>query len=904
MTISASLVVLGALLGLCYGVLGVGIVLVFRSTRVVNLAHGQVGSFAAAVFVLLKLRYDVPYWLAAIIALAVGGLLGAIIEILIVRRLVRAPRVVLLVATIGVLELLIAAQAALPDIIGTLPVFPLPLTRQVEFAGVQLTPGALMVLIVVPALVLGLTLFLARTPTGLAVRAAADNRDAAVLAGVPTARVSTIVWALAGVTATLSVGLIDPLLGTTPQQDAEALGPSLLLRALTAALIGGFVSFPRALLGGVVVGVVEVLLSANLPTQRGIVDVVLLFAVLLAVLVIRDRDSRSSDVALLGAAASPPDPSPSAPLWVRRSGGLTLAVAATALATVPLFGTSAAHLTDLSGGLLKTMVALSLVVLTGWAGQLSLGQVTLFGFGSITTALLVNRGVPFWAAVVEGMIAGIVVAGLVGLPALRVRGLSLALTTLALAVACQSWVFTRPVFGGQGVPLAVERPSWIRGNAVYYELCLAVLGLVVVGLIRLRASGIGRVLIAVRGNEDRAAALTISPALAKLSAFAVSGALAALAGGLFAGLKGTTTTSEYGPYASLQVLTVAALGGLGSVGGTLVAAAYVYGVPLLTGGSAADQFVAAGVGLLVVLLYVPGGLGGVLDRLRSLLVKDAAVVPSVRTELRARDRVAVEGPALSAEAIVVEIGGRRILDGIDLRLSDGEVLGLIGANGAGKSTLLDVLAGRRQPTYGRVLLRGQDVTSLPPQSRARLGMGRVFQDARLFEDLTVEETIGVALEGRRRTELVPSLLALPPARRMEKATRAEALEVLGFLNLGSFAHRRIAQLSTGTRRVVELGCLLAQDADVLLLDEPTAGLAQREVEAFAPLLVQVKDELRASVVLVEHDVPLVIALSDRVQALSLGETLAEGLPEAVRDDPRVVEAYLGTGRAVQRSGQV
>jgi ABC-type branched-subunit amino acid transport system ATPase component/ABC-type branched-subunit amino acid transport system permease subunit len=899
--ISSSLLVLGALLGLCYGVLGVGVVLVQRSSRVVNLAHGQVGSFAAAVLVLLVLRYDVPYWLAAVIALLTGGLVGATIELLVVRRLVNAPRVVLLVATIGVLELLIAAQAALPDLSGKLAVFPLPLHRQVQIGSLRLTAPSLLVLVVIPALVLGLTLFLSRTPTGLALRAAADNRDAAVLAGVATARVSTVVWALAGVTATISVALIDPLLGTTPQAQAEALGPSLLLRSLTAALIGGFTSLPRTLAGGVVVGVTEVLLSANLPTQRGLVDVVLLGIVLVAVLVVRDKDSRASDVALLGAAASPRVPAASAGLLARRNGLLALLLVGGALAIVPVFGPTAETLTGLSGGLLKTVVALSLVVLTGWAGQLSLGQMTLFGVGSTVSALLVNRGVPFWAAVVEGALAGVVVAPLVGLPALRVRGLSLALTTLALAVAGQSWFFTRPLLGGQGTPLPVVRPSAIRSNGTYFELCLGLLALVVVGLLRLRAAGVGRVLIAVRGNEDRAAALTLSPAVAKLSAFALSGGIAALAGGLFAGLKGTTTTAEYGPYASLQILTVVALGGLGSVGGTLVGAGYVFGAPLLLGGSPSDQFVAAGTGLLLVLLYLPGGLGGLLERLQGLLVRDTDVVDPVRTPLQVRERLITEGPVLLASSIVVEIGGRRILDGVDLRLAEGEVLGLIGANGAGKSTLLDVLAGRRVPTSGSVLLRGQDVTALPPQQRARLGMGRVFQDARLFEDLTVLETLAVAVEGRRRTELIPSLLALPPARRMERATQADAAEVLTYLNLGPFAHRRVAQLSTGIRRVLELGCLLAQDADVLLLDEPTAGLAQAEVEAFAPLLMQVRTELRASIVLVEHDVPLVVALADRLQALALGTTLAEGLPEAVRDDPAVVEAYLGTGRAVQRS---
>lgn len=901
MQISASLLVLGALLGLCYGVLGVGVVLVQRSSRVVNLAHGQIGSFAAAVLVLLVLRYDVPYWLAAGIALLAGGLIGSAVELLVVRRLVNAPRVVLLVATIGVLELLIAAQAALPDLSGKLAVFPLPLHRQVTTGSLQLTAPSLLVLVVIPALVLGLTLFLSRTPTGLALRAAADNRDAAVLAGVPTARVSTIVWALAGVTATVSVCLIDPLLGTTPQAQAEALGPSLLLRSLTAALIGGFTSLPRTLAGGVVIGVTEVVLSANLPTQRGLVDVVLLGLVLVGVLVVRDNDSRASDVALLGAAASPRVPAATSSLLARRNGQLALVVAGTSLALVPVVSPSAATLTALSAGLLKTVVALSLVVLTGWAGQLSLGQMTLFGAGSTVSALLVNRGVPFWAAVVEGALAGVVVALFVGIPALRVRGLSLALTTLALAVAGQSWFFTRPVLGGQGTPLPVGRPAGVRANGTYYEVCLVLLALIVLGLLRLRSTGIGRVLIAVRGNEDRAAALTLSPAVTKLSAFALSGAIAALAGGLFAGLKGTTTQGEYGPYASLQMLTVVALGGLGSVGGTLVGAAYVFGVPLLLGGSPSDQFVAAGSGLLLVVLYLPGGLGGLLERVQGLLVKDTDVVTPGRAPLVVRERVAVQGPVLAARSIVVDIGGCRILDGVDLTLGEGEVVGLIGANGAGKSTLLDVLAGRRIPTSGEVLLRGQGITALPPQQRARLGVGRVFQDARLFEDLTVLETVAVAVEGRRHSELIPSLLALPPARRLERATQVDAAEVLAYLNLGPFAHRRVAQLSTGIRRVLELGCLLGQDADVLLLDEPTAGLAQAEVEAFAPLLLQVQAELQASIVLVEHDVPLVVAIADRMQALSLGTTLAEGDPQMVRDDPAVIEAYLGTGRAVHRT---
>jgi ABC-type branched-subunit amino acid transport system ATPase component len=182
-------------------------------------------------------------------------------------------------------------------------------------------------------------------------------------------------------------------------------------------------------------------------------------------------------------------------------------------------------------------------------------------------------------------------------------------------------------------------------------------------------------------------------------------------------------------------------------------------------------------------------------------------------------------------------------------------------------------------------------------------MGRIFQDARLFGDLTVREAVMVALEARERSEVLPSLLALPPSLRAERSKRAQADEVIGFLGLGRYAAAPIATLSTGSRRIVELACLLAQEARLLLLDEPTAGVAQREAEAFGPLVSSLRRELDATVVLIEHDIPLVSAMSDRLYCLSLGEVIAEGTPDQVRADPAVVAAYLGTDeRAIARSG--
>jgi ABC-type branched-subunit amino acid transport system ATPase component len=258
------------------------------------------------------------------------------------------------------------------------------------------------------------------------------------------------------------------------------------------------------------------------------------------------------------------------------------------------------------------------------------------------------------------------------------------------------------------------------------------------------------------------------------------------------------------------------------------------------------------------------------------------------------------GKVIDVRDLTVRFGGPAVVDHVDLHVRAGEIVGLIGSNGAGKSTVMNAIGGFVR-SEGRVELLGTDVTHMQPARRARLGLGRTFQGAELFGDLDVRETVALALEAHDRANLPAVVLGLPAARRTDRAKRARADELIAFLGLGEFADRFVNELSTGTRRVVELACLVATGARVLCLDEPTAGLAQAEAEAFAPLLLDVQRQLDASVLLIEHDMSVAMTVCGRLYCLQAGQIISEGGPDQVRDDPLVIESYLGAGA---RSGRV
>ncbi len=270
------------------------------------------------------------------------------------------------------------------------------------------------------------------------------------------------------------------------------------------------------------------------------------------------------------------------------------------------------------------------------------------------------------------------------------------------------------------------------------------------------------------------------------------------------------------------------------------------------------------------------------------------------------DTASGSGPArLEVEGVVVDFGGVRAVDGAGISAEPGAIVGLIGPNGSGKTTMLDVISGLVTPQAGSVRLDEESLVEYLPEERSALGLVRSFQDCRLFPELSVEDVLMLTLDARRPVSVVSSTLQMPWARKSERAKRIEVDQVIGSFGIERFRRHRIAQLSTGTRRVVDLASVVLARPRLLLLDEPTAGIAQREAEAFVPLLRRLHQLADTTIVLVEHDVPLVFALCTHVVMMETGSVVSQGTPDEVARDPRALAAYLGASEeALAVSGAV
>ena len=920
LTFKPDFILRGVVEGLTYSLVALGLVLVYKATRVINFAHGQFGAFGAFLMATLALNYGLPYWLTFPLAVASGAAWGAVTELVIVRRLFSQPRLILFVATLGVSQLILFATAQLPPIFGQSVTFPAAINLDSPWMiwGMRLRGDQLMVLITVPLISLALAYLLTRTRFGQAVRASADNPNAASLAGISVRAVSTQVWIIAGALSAVSAVLIGPIRGANAAEIGTSLGPSLLLRALAAAMVGRLTSFPLAMLGGIGIGVAEVLLKTNVKTSG--IDSLFVFLLLLILVLWRGRatDTTEQGWAFSGRLKAVNADIARLPIakWTSRGGVLALLGIA---ALVPVLVKSPSNQNNYALVLIYVIVALSTTVLTGWAGQLSLGQFAFFGVGSYATAYYADR-LPLPVALAIGTGWGALLAVIIGIPALRVRGLNLAVITLGFQLAANAWLFRLPKVNNDGGGQAkLNNHQFFKSDLrldkrAYYYVCLFFVVFALFVVTTIRRSGIGRSILAVRDNEPSASAFTVSPTRAKLIAFGLSGGIAALAGGLYSAWPfGSFLTTSFTAELSLQVVAIAIVGGVVSPLGATLGTFVVVGIPTIFEGNEQAQLFASGVGMLLLLMYFPGGLIQLVHVLRDLAfgwfaritgAKPPEPPPqaAVTTLSRRSSRAIAHGVSpLLVKDVRVQFGGRVAVDNTSLEVRNGEVVGLIGTNGAGKSTLMNAISGF-VPCTGDVSLFGREVGRMAAHRRARLGMGRAFQNAKLFGGLTVRETIMTALEARSRSLLVPSMFFLPPSPVQEHRKRKEADEIISYLGLGRYADTAMAELSTGTRRVVELASLIGLDARLFLLDEPTAGVAQRETEAFGPLIATIRKELGVSILLIEHDMPLVMSISDRIYCMEAGAVIAEGPPADVRSNPKVIASYLGTDdRAINRS---
>lgn len=912
---------IGLTYGLQYGLLALGLVLVWRSNRFVNFAQGAIGVLGSLVLGRLVLDAHLPYALAVIGALVFGLGFAVLVERQFVQRLFNAPRLVLLIASIGIAQTAFALGAQQfhlgflhnPFVLQLRGrPYPVPFHFRLTIGSVSLSASQVVTLVLAPAIAVGLQLLFTRTELGRTIRAASSNPEAARLAGISVRRTSMIVWMIAGVLSTLTAILQAPDIATI---EVANLGPDLLVRGLAAALFAGMVDFRLAFGAGILLGVTqsEVLFHVSATAANVVVFVFALIAVLVRAPGLA-KGARAGDDRVSEPVARPPlSDRLKAVAFARRIGVYGWALLVLLLALLPLLPglRSEGQVQSLVLILGFAMVAVSITLLTGWAGQISLGQVALLGVGAYTAAQVASRG---WGVPVVLLCAGVVAAVValpVGLPALRFRGLFLAVTTLSFAVVAPTWLFRNGgIFGEKGtgngyLPLSnVRMPGFgvLDSRRDVYYLALAVLLLTIAALSRLRQTGAGRALLAVRDNESVAAAHGIPPVAVKLVALAMSGFIAGVGGALWGMGNGSWNFQAFDPSLSLVVLGIAIIGGLGSLYGPVLGAFLVLAVPSLVQSFDTIGWRAffAGALLLNVMLFLPGGITEAFEGLRRrLLATIERGLPAQPFGLRPG------ALPLVARDVSIHFGGIRALAGVSIEVGEREIVGLIGGNGAGKSTLVNCISGHAVPDEGTIEVFGQQLAGLPPEYRPHLSLARTFQDARLYPGLSAHETVLVALDRTNRSDTFSSLVGAPWVRMHEKSKRARAHELLDRVGLADRGDTLVSELSTGMRRLLDIATVMAGDPGLVLLDEPTAGIAQREVEQFAALFRGLRDELGCSILIVEHDMPLLLSFCDRVYCLEDGTVIAQGTPEQVRNDPLVIASYLGTDpAALERSGPI
>lgn len=671
---------LGVVLGSLNALVAMGIVLIYRANRIINFAVGDLGAVAGVLSVSLIVGWNFPFFPAIGVGFLAAIALGALVEVLIIRRFAGAPRLILTVVTIGLSTLLAFWQLTIPTWFGydTAPQdFPVPFNFTFDWFPVTFSGAHLLVVITVPIIALGLSAFFRYTRTGIAVRAAAESADRAALLGVPVKRVMMLVWIMAAALSGLAVLLRTPIVGVSI---GTVLGPAILLRALAPAVLARMESLPIAFGAAVMLGVMEQAVQWH--TGRTLIVDAVLFAVILGGLLLqrkgevgRAEDTGASSWASVREVRPIPRELRNVPIVRWGTIGFAALLISLLLLVPPFLNGSQVNL--LGAGISFAMVSVSLVVLTGWAGQISLGQMAFAAFGAAAAGSLAQNGWHFFIALLMGGVVGGVVAIAIGIPALRIRGPFLAVATLAFALTTGSYFLNREFFPWLVPSGRIIRPTLfgkfnLESELTYYYFLIILLVLVLGSLASFRNSRAGRVLVATRDNVRAAQSYGVNPVRARITAFAFSGFIAGIAGAALAFHQHTLPGLTLDVTASISVFSMVVIGGLGSVPGALLGAAYFTFLnfsPFTR--LPASRLLGSGIGVLLILLFLRAGLGGAMYDLRDALLRKVArakgiVVPSLVADVRQVDEPLGEEHVLedAAEA------GRELADLDDVHQMD------------------------------------------------------------------------------------------------------------------------------------------------------------------------------------------------------------------------------------------
>ena len=569
-------------------------------------------------------------------------------------------------------------------------------------------------------------------------------------------------------------------------------------------------------------------------------------------------------------------------------------VVVTVVLLIPAIFLSDFHRYVATSGVIIAIAILGLGVVTGRAGMISLAQMSFMAVGAwVVMYLQVNApGIPFLLKLAIGTLAAVPVGVLLSLPALHLRGISLGVVTLAFAAAFS--VFLR-VQGFPGVASGnyVKRPDFLASDGAYYWFCALVFIVFLAGVTLLGRTSIGASWSAIRESERATAALGRRVAMAKMSAFAVSALCAGAAGSLLAGQLGTSDPATYSPLKSISLFALAIMVGARYGEGALIGGALFAFMPLILTaiglpGDVGDFLF--GVGAIIGLRR---GMGisedireGIHRRRRKTEIARATTAASLPDDARSprplgptlRGTLTSSSglPSLEIVGLTQSYGAVRALDNVSLTVPSASVAALIGPNGAGKSTLIDCVTGFIQSYTGSVTIDGRAIDGLPASERARSGVRRTFQQGRTISDLTVEKYIRLGLSRAQRAEL----------------TEREFQDLLEFFDCPPMT-TRISDIDVGTRRLLEVAAAVAARPNLVLLDEPAAGLGGTASVRLAHKIAEIPMRFGSAVLLVEHDIELVALAASHLIVIDFGQVIATGDPEAVLSDPIVVDAYLG-----------